>query len=89
MPGLLGLLMGGALIGPHMLGILDDFRAIENIGQIGILYLIFLAGLQMDIETFRRFWKISGGFGAITSIIPFALGTFITLQLGYDIKSVS
>jgi Kef-type K+ transport system membrane component KefB len=70
-----------------MLGILDDFRAIENIGQIGILYLIFLAGLQMDLETFRRFWRISGGFGMITSVIPFALGTFITLQLGYDTKA--
>ena len=46
LPGLLGLLIGGALIGPNMLGILDDFSAIENIGQIGILYLIFLAGLQ-------------------------------------------
>ncbi len=87
LPGLLGLLIGGALIGPNMLGILDDFRAIENIGQIGILYLIFLAGLQMDLETFRRFWRISGGFGMITSVIPFALGTFITLQLGYDTKA--
>ena len=87
LPGLLGLLIGGALIGPHMLGILDDFRAIESIGQIGILYLIFLAGLQMDLETFRRFWRISGGFGMITSVIPFALGTFITLQLGYDTKA--
>jgi Kef-type K+ transport system membrane component KefB len=87
LPGLLGLLIGGALIGPNMLAILDDFRAIENIGQIGILYLIFLAGLQMDIETFHRFWRISGGFGMITSVIPFALGTFITLQLGYDTKA--
>jgi Kef-type K+ transport system membrane component KefB len=87
MPGLLGLLIGGALIGPHVLGILDDFRAIENIGQIGILYLIFLAGLQMDLETFRRFWRISWGFGLITAVIPFALGTFITLQLGYDTKA--
>jgi len=87
LPGLLGLLIGGALIGPNMLGILDDFRAIENIGQIGILYLIFLAGLQMDLETFRRFWKISGGFGLITSVIPFVLGTFITLQLGYDTRA--
>jgi Kef-type K+ transport system membrane component KefB/nucleotide-binding universal stress UspA family protein len=87
LPGLLGLLIGGALIGPHMLGILDDFRAIENIGQIGILYLIFLAGLQMDLETFRRFWRISGGFGMITSVIPFVLGTFLTLQLGYDTKA--
>jgi Kef-type K+ transport system membrane component KefB len=87
LPGLLGLLIGGALVGPNILGILDDFTAFENIGQLGILYLIFLAGLQMDIETFRRFWRISGGFGLITSVIPFALGTFFTLRLGYDAKA--
>jgi Kef-type K+ transport system membrane component KefB/nucleotide-binding universal stress UspA family protein len=87
LPGLLGLLIGGALVGPNMLAILDDFTAFENIGQLGILYLIFLAGLQMDLETFRRFWRISGGFGLITSVIPFALGTLITLQLGYSLKA--
>ena len=87
LPGLLGLLIGGALVGPNMLGLLDDFTTFENIGQLGILYLIFLAGLQMDIETFRRFWRISGGFGLITSVIPFALGTFITLRLGYSVKA--
>jgi len=87
LPGLLGLLIGGALVGPNMLNILNDFSAFENIGQLGILYLIFLAGLQMDIETFRRFWRISGGFGLITSVIPFALGTFITLRLGYSLKA--
>ena len=87
LPGLLGLLIGGALVGPNMLSILDDFTAFENVGQLGILYLIFLAGLQMDLETFRRFWRISGVFGLITSVIPFALGTFITLQLGYSPKA--
>jgi Kef-type K+ transport system membrane component KefB len=87
LPGMLGLLIGGALVGPNLLSILDDFTAFENIGQLGILYLIFLAGLQMDLETFRRFWRISGGFGLITSAIPFALGTLITLQLGYSPKA--
>jgi Kef-type K+ transport system membrane component KefB/nucleotide-binding universal stress UspA family protein len=87
LPGLLGLLIGGALVGPNMLSILDDFTAFENTGQLGILYLVFLAGLQMDLETFRRFWRISGGFGLITSVIPFALGTIITLQLGYGLKA--
>jgi Kef-type K+ transport system membrane component KefB/nucleotide-binding universal stress UspA family protein len=87
LPGMLGLLIGGALVGPNLLSILDDFTAFENIGQLGILYLIFLAGLQMDLETFRRFWRISGGFGLITSVIPFALGTLITLQLGYSPKA--
>jgi Kef-type K+ transport system membrane component KefB len=87
LPGLLGLLIGGALVGPNMLDILDDFSAFENIGQLGILYLVFLAGIQMDLETFRRFWRISGGFGLITSVIPFALGTIISLQLGYGLKA--
>ena len=87
LPGMLGLLIGGALVGPNLLSILDDFTAFENIGQLGILYLIFLAGLQMDLETFRRFWRISGGFGLITSVIPFALGTLITLQLDYSPKA--
>jgi Kef-type K+ transport system membrane component KefB len=87
LPGLLGLLIGGALVGPNMLSILDDFTAFENTGQLGILYLIFLAGLQMDLQTFRRFWRISAGFGLITSVIPFALGTLITLQLGYGLKA--
>jgi len=87
LPGLLGLLIGGALVGPNMLSILDDFTTFENIGQLGILYLIFLAGLQMDLETFRRFWRISGAFGLITSVIPFALGTLVTLQLGYSLKA--
>jgi Kef-type K+ transport system membrane component KefB len=87
LPGLLGLLIGGALVGPNMLAVLDDFTAFENIGQLGILYLIFLAGLQMDLEAFRRYWRISGGFGLITSVIPFALGTLITVQLGYNLKA--
>jgi Kef-type K+ transport system membrane component KefB len=87
LPGLLGLLIGGALVGPNMLAVLDDFTTFENIGQLGILYLIFLAGLQMDLEAFRRYWRISGGFGLITSVIPFALGTLITVQLGYNLKA--
>lgn len=87
LPGILGLLIGGALVGPNMLSVLDDFTAFENIGQLGILYLIFLAGLQMDLVTFRRYWRISGVFGLITAVIPFALGTLITLQLGYSLKA--
>jgi len=87
LPGLLGLLIGGALIGPNVLGVLDDFTSLEKIGQIGILYLIFLAGLQLDRETFNRYRGISVGFGLITSTISLVLGTFVALRLGFDIKA--
>jgi Kef-type K+ transport system membrane component KefB len=84
LPGLLGLLMFGAIIGPNMLDLLPRFTALQAVGSIGVLYLIFLAGLQLDLETFVRFRVISGGFGLLTSVIPMALGTGIALLLGID-----
>ena len=83
LPGLLGLLVGGALIGPNMLDVLPSIGTLEAVGEIGVLYLIFLAGLQLDIESFVRFFRISAGFGLLTAFIPFALG--IATARGLDI----
>ena len=54
LPGLIGLLIAGAVIGPNMLGVLEQFRFIEAVGSIGVLYLIFLAGLGLDMKTFEE-----------------------------------
>jgi Kef-type K+ transport system membrane component KefB len=86
MPGLLGLLLCGALIGPNMLDVLPRFTGLQAVGSIGILYLIFLAGLQLDIETFIRYRVISGGFGLLTAFIPMALGIGAALLLGIDTR---
>lgn len=85
LPGLLGLLMFGALIGPNMLDVLPRFAGLQAVGSIGVLYLIFLAGLQLDLETFARYKVISGGFGLFTSIIPMSLGIGVALLLGIDL----
>jgi Kef-type K+ transport system membrane component KefB len=85
LPGLLGLLTFGALIGPNMLDILPRFTGLQAVGSIGVLYLIFLAGLQLDLETFVRYRIISGGFGLLTSLIPMALGTGVALLLGIEL----
>jgi Kef-type K+ transport system membrane component KefB len=86
LPGLLGLLLGGALIGPNMLGVLPSFRGLESIGELGILYLIFLAGLQMDLETFKRYTRISAGFGLLTAFVPLVLGVIAArfLEFGWS-----
>jgi Kef-type K+ transport system membrane component KefB len=86
LPGLLGLLLLGAVIGPNMLDVLPRFAGLQAVGSIGVLYLIFLAGLQLDIETFVRFRVISGGFGLLTSFIPMALGTGVALLLDIDLR---
>ncbi|TVR35639.1 MAG: cation:proton antiporter [Nitriliruptor sp.] len=84
LPGLLGLLLFGAVIGPNMLDVLPRFSGLQAVGSIGVLYLIFLAGLQLDLETFVRYRVISGGFGLLTALIPMALGTGVALLLGID-----
>jgi Kef-type K+ transport system membrane component KefB len=85
LPGLLGLLMLGAVIGPNMLDVLPRFTGLQAVGSIGILYLIFLAGLQLDLETFVRYRVISGGFGLLTAFIPMALGTAVALLLDLEV----
>lgn len=87
LPGLIGLLVGGALVGPNMFGLLDDFTSLERIGEIGILYLIFLAGLQLDQETFNRYRSIAIGFGLVTSVISLLLGAIVALSLGFDTRA--
>jgi Kef-type K+ transport system membrane component KefB len=84
LPGLLGLLTFGAVIGPNMLDVLPRFAGLQAVGSIGVLYLIFLAGLQLDLEAFVRYRVISGGFGLLTAALPMALGTAVALLLGID-----
>jgi Kef-type K+ transport system membrane component KefB len=86
LPGLLGLLMFGAVIGPNMLDVLPRFQGLEAVGSIGVLYLIFLAGLQLDLDAFVRYRVISGGFGLLTAFIPMALGTGAALLLDIDLR---
>jgi Kef-type K+ transport system membrane component KefB len=85
LPGLLGLLTFGAVIGPNMLDLLPRFTGLQAVGSIGVLYLIFLAGLQLDLEAFVRYRVISGGFGLLTAVIPMALGTGVALLLGIEL----
>ncbi len=87
LPGLIGLLIGGALIGPNVLGVLPDFSGLESVGDIGVLYLIFLAGLGLDLRTFERYKSVSATFGLITAIIPWVLGTIVALLSDFDLKA--
>ena len=78
-PGIIGLILSGVLIGPHGLGLIGE-RTMEAEGSIklfstiGLLYIMFMAGLELDLRQFKRYFKKSIGFGFLTFIIPLALG---------------
>ena len=70
-PGLIGLLVGGCIIGPEVLGIVSDTTGIlHELGQVGLLYLMFLAGLELDLGVFARYRNQAIGFTALTFLAP-------------------
>lgn len=73
-PHLLGLIIAGAIIGPNGFNVLSRDSSIVVTGTTGLLYIMFLAGLEIDMGDFKKNkWK-SLTFGLYTFIVPFVLG---------------
>ena len=83
-PHIIGMILAGVLIGGHGLNILERDSSFELFGQVGLYYIMFLAGLEMDMEDFRKN-KVKGlVFGLLTFLIPMLLGIWTSMQmLGY------
>jgi Kef-type K+ transport system membrane component KefB len=73
-PGIIGLILAGVIIGPHGLNIIAKNSAIDLFSTIGLLYIMFLAGLELDLKGFAKYKHKSLVFGFFTFIIPIAIG---------------
>lgn len=73
MPSLLGLIIAGMAIGPLGLNIIDRDASFNLFGTAGLLFIMFLAGLDTDVSEFKRNSKKSAVFGLLTFIFPFVL----------------
>ncbi|MDO9136604.1 MAG: cation:proton antiporter, partial [Lutibacter sp.] len=74
-PHLIGLIIAGAIIGPNGLNLMLRDSSIILFGTVGLLYIMFLAGLEIDLAEFKKNSKKSLVFGLYTFIIPMVLGT--------------
>ncbi|MBA2246394.1 MAG: cation:proton antiporter, partial [Gemmatimonadetes bacterium] len=86
-PGIIGLIVAGAAIGPNGLALLERNETIVLLGTVGLLYLMFMAGIEIDLHGFRKYRNRSIAFGGITFLLPQLLGTGVGLALGYGIAS--
>lgn len=84
LPSLVGLIVAGVVLGPGGLGLLDpDGEALKLLSDIGKMYLMFSAGLEIDLQAFRRTQTRSLSFGLLTFAIPLITGTAIGHGFGY------
>ncbi len=82
-PGLIGIIIAGAIVGPNALNLLERDQTIVLLGTVGLLYLMFMAGVEIDLHGFKRHRNRSLLFGVLTFVIPISIGFGVGLILGY------
>ena len=72
-PHIVGMVLAGMLIGKYGLNILERDSSFELFGEVGLYYIMFLAGLEIDMNGLKNnSWKVVG-FGLLTFAVPFVL----------------
>jgi Kef-type K+ transport system membrane component KefB/nucleotide-binding universal stress UspA family protein len=86
-PSIVGLILSGMLVGPNGFNFITR-ESILLFGTVGLLYILFLAALEIDMHDFKKNRKKSLVFGFLTFIIPITLGTLAGYYiLGFNIIS--
>ena len=88
LPGLIGLVLGGFAIGPHGLGlIVAGNHTVPELGQLGLLYLMFVAGLELDLHVLKNYRRAAVSLGLLAFAVPFGLGLCIGFGLGWSVAA--
>jgi Kef-type K+ transport system membrane component KefB/nucleotide-binding universal stress UspA family protein len=85
LPGTIGLLLAGAVLGPNALGVLARDQSFVLFGTVGLLYIMFTAALEIDMVVLKRSKTHSIVFGLLTFAIPISTGALVGhYLLGFD-----
>lgn len=89
LPGLVGLIVGGMVIGPHGLNLLSAEYTMRTLAMVGLVYLMFSVGLEIDLPQFRRVRNQAVVFGAFTFAVPMGAGILLGSWLGYSLRAAA
>ena len=82
LPGLVGLIVLGMLVGPNVLGVVSGDVLIGHLGFVGLLYLMFQGGLDLDLQGFAERRRESVIFGVLTFVLPIVAVTLVAVWMG-------
>ena len=84
-PWVAGLILGGIVIGPQMLDVLTVTPTMEFIAQVGLVFLMFMAGLESRVEYAKGFRGKLVWLSFVNGFVPFLVGGGLTLLFGYSL----
>jgi Kef-type K+ transport system membrane component KefB len=85
LPAIVGLVLVGTVIGPTGLGLIEREGIVDLLGTAGLLYLMFMAGLELDLDQFKEHRRDSVAFGVATFVLPMVISVPVTMVIGYDL----
>lgn len=84
-PGLIGLIILGMLIGPGGAAVLPEGPVVELLGTIGLLYIMFIAGAEIDLDLVRRRPREAASFGFLAFAVSFCPTVIVGLMFGLEL----
>jgi len=85
LPGLVGLLVAGVVLGPNGLKLFqNDSETMKLLSDIGLIYLMFVVGLEVELEQFHKTKHRSAVFGTYTFVVPLITGIVIGRIFNFD-----
>ncbi len=87
-PWVVALIASGILIGPFGLQLITPDPTLGFLKYLGLVFLMFMAGLETKFSGFREVWKESSFIGTVTGLFPFIVGIAIGFFFGYGIQTV-
>ena len=87
-PHIIGMVLAGVAVGKYGLNILERDSSFELFGRVGLLYIMFLAGLEMDLGGLKKDIRNVSIFGVVTFVTPFVMTVLACIfYLGYSLQA--
>lgn len=82
LPSVVGLIGAGVIFGPNFIGLIERDSTFQLMGAVGLLYILFNAGLEIDLAGFRKARAKSMFFGTVSFAIPQLVGAWVIFNMG-------
>ncbi len=86
-PWTIALILGGIVMGPQGIGLFELNEIVMFLAEVGIIFLMFIAGMETKISSIKSVWKESAFIGAISGFAPAMVGIIIGLAFGFSIAT--
>ena len=84
---IVGYLATGALLGPYALGVVESTELVDQVAEIGVIFLLFAIGLELSGDQLKRMGPLMFGGGAVQVVATVAVVTGLTALAGADVKT--